>query len=503
MIGLATAALLSCNAGGFRLLGLDESIYSHVAREAALAGHWLPLTWEGHPFIGKPPLGLWLMGLSAKIFGPSEWALRLPSALAGGLCVAYSVALGDLVLGSLAWGLGVAVALLGCQLFILFGRVGNLDMALAACFTAALYHALRALRSDAAARSQALMFGVWVGLSLLIKSWVGIGAWIWFVALLAPRPQRGSLILAASWGPLLALAAWWLIYASVFGWAMIPYEVMNGLLLKPRVALEGAGSSLERVLAFVSIYGEMGRAGMAYLWPFLPLGLLSLFRAQSRGLLVFGLGYALAFTTLITPQMNYLLPLLPLAALAAVACFWQARQTWGSVWALILAVVAALWAGARPLQNASLPLFLSMAAPLGLLFAGPSFEVRRALSLSSALAWALAMGLASSRYIAAPPDPNREVVLAVLEHPARSKGERLLFEGDHVTCRVLRFYSAYDALAVAHLPKTSLGPAMLRRQGSGAEFFRASESLNAKELQEFLKRVDYDIMPGAVLELAP
>ena len=67
----------------------DEAIYANNAMEMAENGRLLTPTNNGEisTYNIKPPLVIWLQALSIKLFGLSEWAIRLPSALAALACV--------------------------------------------------------------------------------------------------------------------------------------------------------------------------------------------------------------------------------------------------------------------------------------------------------------------------------------------------------------------------------------------------------------------------------
>src|SRR5919204_3358319 len=75
--------------------GLDRSGWANQYYSAAvLAG---TKSWTAFFFgsldagnfitVDKPPAALWLMELSARLFGLNSWSLLLPEALAGALCV--------------------------------------------------------------------------------------------------------------------------------------------------------------------------------------------------------------------------------------------------------------------------------------------------------------------------------------------------------------------------------------------------------------------------------
>ncbi|MDS0258557.1 glycosyltransferase family 39 protein [Haloarcula sp. S1CR25-12] len=76
--------------GSFSLIGWDESLYALVVRSIVENGHWIaprlqflhrgPIVTE--PFMEKPPFVFWVQAVSVTVLGDSEFALRLPSALA-------------------------------------------------------------------------------------------------------------------------------------------------------------------------------------------------------------------------------------------------------------------------------------------------------------------------------------------------------------------------------------------------------------------------------------
>lgn len=67
----------------------DESRQAMNALMMAENGHWLVTYFHDAPDMWntKPPLLIWFMVLSLKIFGYADWALRLPVGIAGGLTV--------------------------------------------------------------------------------------------------------------------------------------------------------------------------------------------------------------------------------------------------------------------------------------------------------------------------------------------------------------------------------------------------------------------------------
>ncbi len=81
--------------GAMGFVGPDEPRYAWIARAMAETGDWVTPRLYGVPWFEKPVLYYWGAALSFKIFGVSEAAARLPSAV--------SALLATLALGWLAW----------------------------------------------------------------------------------------------------------------------------------------------------------------------------------------------------------------------------------------------------------------------------------------------------------------------------------------------------------------------------------------------------------------
>jgi 4-amino-4-deoxy-L-arabinose transferase-like glycosyltransferase len=74
--------------GALGLVGPDEPRYAAIARAMAETHDWVtPRLW-GTPWFEKPVLYYWTAGIAMRLFGVSELAARLPSALAALLAVA-------------------------------------------------------------------------------------------------------------------------------------------------------------------------------------------------------------------------------------------------------------------------------------------------------------------------------------------------------------------------------------------------------------------------------
>src|SRR5450432_4418266 len=81
---LILATLYVCyfsHLGAIGLVGPDEPRYAWIARSMAETGDWVTPRLYGKPWFEKPVLYYWGAAASFKLFGVSEAAARLPSAI--------------------------------------------------------------------------------------------------------------------------------------------------------------------------------------------------------------------------------------------------------------------------------------------------------------------------------------------------------------------------------------------------------------------------------------
>src|SRR4051795_5965569 len=75
--------------GSFGLVGADEPRYARVAREMLERRDWVTPVLYGHPWLEKPIGYYWGALVSFKLFGVTDAAARVPSALAASLMVLF------------------------------------------------------------------------------------------------------------------------------------------------------------------------------------------------------------------------------------------------------------------------------------------------------------------------------------------------------------------------------------------------------------------------------
>ena len=120
----------------FGLVGADEPRYAQVAREMLARHDWITPTLGGRPWLEKPVLYYWQAMLAYRVFGVSDWAARLPSAVDATLMVvAVYFFLRRFRAGSELDGALMTASAAGV---VGFAHAASTDMPLAAAFTIAL-----------------------------------------------------------------------------------------------------------------------------------------------------------------------------------------------------------------------------------------------------------------------------------------------------------------------------------------------------------------------------
>ena len=211
---LAAVAVLEPKGSG--LAEPDETRYAEMPREMLASGDFVVPRLNGLPYFEKPPLLYWANAAAMSVLGPTPWAARLPTRIAG---------LGTMILVVLAAGgfrkregLAAGILLLAAPLGFLMTRTNLTDGLLTFFFTATLLAARAAMARRAEGRPW-LGLAAWAGAAaaggFLTKGLIALAlpGLILLVVCTATGRLRGLFALVASPAPLLffALAAPWFV----------------------------------------------------------------------------------------------------------------------------------------------------------------------------------------------------------------------------------------------------------------------------------------------------
>lgn len=185
----------------FGLIGADEPRYAQVAREMLARHDWITPILNGKPWLEKPVLYYWEAMLSYSVFGVSDWAARVPSAVDATLMIfAVYLFLRRFRPGFQLDGALMTAAMAGV---IGFARAASTDMPLAATFTLALL-AWYAWYESSSKLYLALFYGV-IGLGTLAKGPVAPFLAAATIVIFAAAKGDYRLVVRTLWIPGIAL----------------------------------------------------------------------------------------------------------------------------------------------------------------------------------------------------------------------------------------------------------------------------------------------------------
>jgi 4-amino-4-deoxy-L-arabinose transferase-like glycosyltransferase len=213
---------------GVRTLTRHEVLAAYPAKEMLLYGHWIVPMYAGIPRIAKPPGMYWLLAGVMRVFGQSEFVVRLPSALAG---VATALMIASFAARHYGRRIGIVSGLMVLtSLYVLVqARLAESDMLLTALVCAAMLVFADGPVCEAERQSplrvfssqifgwRPILFYLLAGLTFLLKGGVGpafiLGGTIAYA--IAQRDRRAAYFLLNPIGIflLLALVAAWPIAA--------------------------------------------------------------------------------------------------------------------------------------------------------------------------------------------------------------------------------------------------------------------------------------------------
>lgn len=220
VLTIAIAIFIACIFTPPGLMDDVDAVQAQIARNMLESGDWVTARLNGVAYLEKSPLIYWMMAVSMFIFGPHDWAARIPLALCTVLLCWVTSRFG-------AWAFGRSTGV-NCGLVLstsiglwLFTRIQIPDAILTLTITIAMWALLRSLEEGGRLWPAVLAASVAIGLLLkgLIAAVFPIGGAILFLAVTGRlfslptwrklRPFSGIAIIAiiaAPWHVLATLA---------------------------------------------------------------------------------------------------------------------------------------------------------------------------------------------------------------------------------------------------------------------------------------------------------
>jgi len=211
--------LLAFRLGSYELGNPDEGRYAEIPREMVAANDYVTPRLDGVNYFEKPPFVYWCVAACLKLFGPSEWSMRVTPALFSLIGILATYAAARRIHGRNA-GIAAAVVLGTSLLYFALSRILILDMVVSVLMSTALFCFILGIREPAGQKRRWLFYGLYASAALatLSKGLIGVlvpGAVMFFWLLLLNQWHRlrpfylptGALLFLAIAAPWHLLAA--------------------------------------------------------------------------------------------------------------------------------------------------------------------------------------------------------------------------------------------------------------------------------------------------------
>jgi 4-amino-4-deoxy-L-arabinose transferase-like glycosyltransferase len=342
-LGVLLVVSFFVNLGGVPLFDEDEGAYAEVTREMLVAGDFITPRLGGEPFFHKPPMTYWVQAASVSLFGQTEFALRLPSALAGTAWMLALFAFARRTLGTAAAWYAVVFLLSGLQT-ALIAKAAIPDALLNLFVTLTCFH----IFEYAANHRRRHIYGAfgYMALGVLTKGPVAIAIPLAASALFFVTQGQWRQWLRAVFHPggwllfLLIAVPWYVALYRLHGRGFIDEIFFTHNVARFRSAFEGHSGSVFYYLPVV-IVGLMPHT--AFLLKLLP-SIRGLWSLPVNRFGCFWFGFVLVFFSLAGTKLHHYVvygytPLLMMMAQVVE----RVRRPWTiTLWPAVFAVVLAV-----------------------------------------------------------------------------------------------------------------------------------------------------------------
>jgi 4-amino-4-deoxy-L-arabinose transferase-like glycosyltransferase len=165
VLAVAAAVFLGTAVSPPGLMDDVDAVQARIAQNMLSSGDWVTARLNGVAYLEKSPLIYWLMGSSFAVFGPHDWAARIPLAISSILLCWITARFAAWAFGA-ATGLAAGLTIATCTGLWLFTRIQIPDAMLTLTITIAMWALLRALEGES---RWASIGAAAIGAGLLLK----------------------------------------------------------------------------------------------------------------------------------------------------------------------------------------------------------------------------------------------------------------------------------------------------------------------------------------------
>ncbi len=447
-----------------RLLGLDEAQYAAIAGHAAFDGHWLPLEWKGKPFYDKPPFFIWVQAIFLKIAGkPAEWPIRLPALVSACVMWFYFI----LLIWHITKDIKIAVMIFLLTAFqkhsILYARSGTLDMALLACIMAVCRELAIALEEKNGKRL--INAGIWCSAAVLIKTWFAFAVFFPALAILIldKNDFKKKEILFFFILPVITMTAWIFFNAFIISKDSLNFEFgynTSGRISGGGLAQIISGKEFLNWQYWTAIISSGAKelfpiAVVAFTALFSKFGLFSSFE---KFIFIFFSFWFIFLFFIITPYINYILPLFVLAGLIIAIFF---KYDWGkngiAILALTIILTFLLQSG---LINDITCFIFSFVNGILFIFTGAKDGFKKPAFYLLVMLVIITI-IANFNFILKQPDQNKKLAEFAIKNEDSSRKGKVIWVGDPMKAQILEFYSGFRVIEETQYPLKSEYPLVI------------------------------------------
>lgn len=215
----AAVIFLGCIISPPGLMDDVDAVQAQIARNMLDSGDWVTARLDGIAYLEKSPLIYWMMAASMHIFGPHDWAARVPLALGTVLLCWVTMLFGEWAFGRAA-GIYAGLAMASSVGLWLFTRIQIPDAILTLTIAVAMWAFLRALEEGG--WLWPMLMAAMIGTGLLLKGLIAVLFPV--AAALLYLWRTGQLLEAKVWARLkpihgtvlaLAISAPWHVLAAL------------------------------------------------------------------------------------------------------------------------------------------------------------------------------------------------------------------------------------------------------------------------------------------------
>jgi 4-amino-4-deoxy-L-arabinose transferase-like glycosyltransferase len=156
------------------LLDDADSVHAEVAREMVARHDWITLYANGIRYLEKAPLMYWSMAASFTIFGPRDWAARLPLAIAALALFLTVYAFGRRLFASDIAGFYAALMLVTSFGIFIYTRILIPDVMVCLWLSLSMLMFWISLQQPQRSRASAWGFAIACALNVLTKGLIGV-----------------------------------------------------------------------------------------------------------------------------------------------------------------------------------------------------------------------------------------------------------------------------------------------------------------------------------------